>query len=58
VGGLPAQVQYAGGAAGLVAGGLQVNVYIPQGVAAGNSVPIVLTIGGHDTQAGVTLAIR
>jgi uncharacterized protein (TIGR03437 family) len=58
VGGLPAQVQYAGGASGLVAGGLQVNVFIPQGVVAGDSVPIVLTIGGHDTQAGVTLAIH
>jgi uncharacterized protein (TIGR03437 family) len=58
VGGIGSQVQYAGGISGLVAGVLQVNVQIPQGVNPGNSVPIVLIIGGTPTQANVTLAVR
>jgi uncharacterized protein (TIGR03437 family) len=58
VGGIDAPVQYAGGITGLVAGVLQVNVQIPQGVSPGSSVPIVLSIGGKTTQANVTVAVR
>jgi uncharacterized protein (TIGR03437 family) len=58
VGGIPAQVQYAGGVPGLVAGVLQVNVLIPQGVTSGSSIPVLLNIGGQTTQVGVTVAIR
>ena len=58
VGGVNAQVQYAGGVPGLVAGVLQVNVLVPQGVATGNSVPILVTIGGQSTQSGVTIAVQ
>ena len=58
LGGVNAQVQYAGGVPGLVAGVLQVNVLVPQGVASGNSVPLVLNIGGQSTQANVTLSVR
>jgi uncharacterized protein (TIGR03437 family) len=59
VGGIPVQVvQYAGGVPGLVAGVLQANVQIPQGVPTGSSVPIVVNIGGQNTQANVTLAIK
>jgi uncharacterized protein (TIGR03437 family) len=58
IAGLSAPVQYAGGVFGLVAGVMQVNVLIPQGVAVGSSVPIVLTVGGIATQANVTLAIK
>jgi uncharacterized protein (TIGR03437 family) len=58
VGGLNAQVQYAGGSPGLLAGLLQVNVLVPQKIATGPSVPIVLTIGGQPTQTSVTLSIR
>jgi uncharacterized protein (TIGR03437 family) len=57
IGGVNAQVLYAGGVPGLVAGVLQVNVVIPSGVAAGNSIPIVITIGGKTTQANVSLAV-
>jgi uncharacterized protein (TIGR03437 family) len=57
VGGLPAQVQYAGGAPGLVAGVLQANVQIPAGVLSGSS-PIVINVGGQSTQANVTVAIK
>jgi uncharacterized protein (TIGR03437 family) len=57
IGGLNADVQYAGGVPGLVAGFLQVNVRIPTGVAAGSAVPVTLSIGGKTSQANVTLAV-
>ena len=50
-------LQYVGGAPGEVAGLLQINVQIPSGVLAGNSVPIVLNVGGKTSQASVTLAV-
>ena len=57
VAGAPAQVLYAGAAPGLVAGVLQINAVIPSGVAAGNAVPVMVTIGGAASQSSVTLAI-
>jgi uncharacterized protein (TIGR03437 family) len=57
IGGANADVLYAGGVTGLVAGVLQVNVRIPIDQPAGNAVPIVVTIAGKTTQADVTLAI-
>ena len=58
VGGLNAQVLYAGGVPGLVAGLLQVNIQLPSDVAPGSAVPVVLAIGGKSSQANVTFAIR
>lgn len=59
IGGVPIPVvQYAGGAPGLVAGVLQVNIQIPQSVPTGNSVPILINVGGQNSQANVTLAIK
>jgi len=58
IGGLPANVTYAGAAPLEVAGILQVNVTIPSGVALGTSVPIVITVGTAASQAGVTIAIH
>jgi len=58
VGGISAPVRYAGGVPGLVAGVLQVNAQVPAGISTGNSVPIVLSIAGKSSQAGVTLAVR
>jgi uncharacterized protein (TIGR03437 family) len=58
IGGQPATVLYAGGAPGIAAGVLQVNVQLPDGLAAGSSVPVILTIGGQSSQAGVTIAVR
>jgi uncharacterized protein (TIGR03437 family) len=69
IGGVPAQVQYAGGAPGEVAGMMQVNAQIPGGIQTGNAVPVVLQIvspcnvGGYggtcsaSSQAGVTIAV-
>ena len=45
VGGLPAQVDYAGIAPGLVQGAMQINVAIPSAVTPGPSVPVVVTVG-------------
>jgi uncharacterized protein (TIGR03437 family) len=58
VGGLPATVIYAGGVSGLVAGVLQVNIQLPQGVTPANAVPVTLNIGGANSQTGVTAAIK
>jgi uncharacterized protein (TIGR03437 family) len=52
IGGIPATVQYAAGAPGLVAGVLQVNVRIPVGVEPGGYVPVVLQVGDASTSSG------
>ncbi|MEP6538629.1 MAG: IPT/TIG domain-containing protein [Bryobacteraceae bacterium] len=57
VGGVPAAVQYAGSAPGLVAGVLQVNVVIPQSVASGNQ-PVVITVGNNSSSGNVTVAVQ
>jgi trimeric autotransporter adhesin len=57
IGGQPATVQYAGGAPGLVAGVMQINVQIPGGTAAGSAVPIVVQVGTVSSQPGVTIAV-
>jgi trimeric autotransporter adhesin len=58
IGGLPAQVMYAGAAPLEVAGVLQVNVVVPAGVPTGPSVPVVITVGTASSQTGVTIAIH
>jgi uncharacterized protein (TIGR03437 family) len=45
VGGIPAQIQYAGSVVGQVAGLMQVNVKIPNGVQPGGYVPVVISMG-------------
>jgi uncharacterized protein (TIGR03437 family) len=49
VGGLPATVQYAGGAQGQVSGLMQVDVQIPAGVQPGGYVDVVLQVGDAST---------
>lgn len=58
IGGVPARVEYAGSAPGFVAGVLQVNVTVPENAPSGNSVPVILTIGGVSSPATVSMAIR
>lgn len=58
IGGLSAQVIYAGAAPGLIAGVLQVNCTIPQDIAAGEAVPVNLFVGASSSPAGVTIAVR
>lgn len=57
IGGMPAVVQYAGGASGLVAGVMQVNAVVPAGVTSGSAVPVTIKVG-TSSQAGVTLAVK
>ena len=58
IGGMPATVEFAGSAPGMVAGIAQVNVRIPAGAPSGSAVPIVISVGESSTQSGVTLAVR
>jgi len=58
IGGLAAAVLYTGGAPGLVAGVWQVNARIPDDVAPGASVPLVVSVAGKSSQPGITLAVR
>jgi uncharacterized protein (TIGR03437 family) len=56
IGGLTAPVQSAGGVPGMVAGVMQVSVLVPGGLT--GNVPVIVTVGGANSQAGVTLAVR
>lgn len=58
IGGVSAQILYAGAAPGEVDGVVQINAIVPQGVTPGASVPLVAAIGGVASQAGVTLAVQ
>ncbi len=60
IGGLAAQVLYAGGSPGLVAGLLQVNAVIPAGLntCSGQSTfPVVLSSGSQSSQSGLTVQV-
>jgi uncharacterized protein (TIGR03437 family) len=56
IGGVAAEVRFAGGASGQIAGVLQVNVVVPAGLA--GAVPAVITVGGVASQSGVTVVVR
>ncbi len=56
VGGVPATVEYAGIAPGLVQGVIQVNIHLPAGVS-GLSVPVVVTVGDKSSSP-VTIAVQ
>jgi uncharacterized protein (TIGR03437 family) len=58
IGGHEADVIYAGGAPGLVAGVIQVNARVPADLPETGEVPVILRVGGADSQPGVTLAVR
>jgi uncharacterized protein (TIGR03437 family) len=58
VGGQSASVKYFGGAPGLVAGLMQVNVQIPAGIQTGDAVPVVLRVGSASSQPGVMIAVH
>jgi uncharacterized protein (TIGR03437 family) len=58
IGGVLADVVYAGAAPGMVAGVVQINVRVPDGVAPGDAVPVEIQAGGAISGAVVTLAVR
>ena len=57
IGGLPAEVLYAGAAPGIVAGGLQINVRIPAGLTSRNP-EVVVNVGVKASQVGLTVAVQ
>ena len=57
VGGIPARVQYAGSVQDQVAGLMQVNVMIPDGVEPGGYVPVVLQVGDRSSGPAVWIAV-
>lgn len=58
VGGAAAEVLYAGGAPGMVAGVLQVNLRIPRTSQTGTAVALTLRAGDSTSQSGITLSVR
>jgi uncharacterized protein (TIGR03437 family) len=54
----PSQIAYAGAAPFLISGLTQITVQVPEGVTAGATVPLAITIGGVSAQGGVTLAVE
>ena len=57
IGGVEAEVLYAGAAPGLVAGVLQINVKIPENLVPGTH-PVIVRIGGNASQTGLTISVR
>lgn len=58
IGGIPAQVLYAGSAPSLVSGVTQVNARIPDQVTPGQAVEIRITAGTAQGASGVTIAVQ
>lgn len=58
VGGKPAEVLYAGGAPGLVAGVIQINIRIPADAPTGDGVMVIVNSGEIPGARWVTLAVR
>jgi uncharacterized protein (TIGR03437 family) len=57
IGGKNASVLYAGGSPSSIAGLMQVNAKIPDDVAPGDNVPLIVTVGGVPSQNRVTVAV-
>lgn len=53
-----AEVLYAGVAPGLIAGIIQINARVPEGVPTGKAVPVLLRIGTTYSPAGATLNVK
>ncbi len=57
IGGVPADVLYAGAAPTLVSGVIQVNVRIPPSLSSGDLL-VVLNVGGVSSQSGLTVSVK
>ena len=58
IGGQSATVTYAGWVADSVAGLYQINATVPTKAAASSAAPVLVTMGGVTSQAGVTMAVQ
>ncbi len=57
IGGVDAEVKYAGAAPGIVTGVIQINAVVPQGAPSG-AVPLSVNIGGVTSQTGITVVVQ
>ncbi len=57
IGGVNAKIAYFGAAPSLVSGVFQANVYVPDNAPSGN-LPVIVTVGGISSPAGVTVAVK
>jgi uncharacterized protein (TIGR03437 family) len=57
IGGVAAEILYAGAAPGMVAGVMQVNARVPSNVSSGN-ISVTVAVGGKRSRADVTAAIK
>jgi uncharacterized protein (TIGR03437 family) len=58
IGGLDAPVSYSGAVPGSIAGLTQINAQVPAGITPGNTVPVIVKIGGVASTGGVTMAVK
>ncbi len=58
IGGLEAEVLYAGAAPGFVSGALQINVRVPAGVSPGDDVAVQVRVGARSAQSNVTMTVQ
>jgi uncharacterized protein (TIGR03437 family) len=58
IGGIDAELLYAGPAPGLVSGVFQINARIPMGVESGDKVPIRVRSGNIESPVGTTIAVK
>jgi uncharacterized protein (TIGR03437 family) len=58
IGGVDAEVTWAGAAPFMEAGIIQVNVRVPSGAASGNNVPIILKVGSVASPGTATVAVK
>jgi uncharacterized protein (TIGR03437 family) len=58
IGGVQADVLYAGPAPGMIAGMFQVNAFVPMDVLPGSALPVTLRVGTGFSQSGVTMAVE
>jgi uncharacterized protein (TIGR03437 family) len=58
IGGVDAQVLYAGNAPGEVEGVVQINAIVPQSVTPGGALPLLVTVGGVTSTVGATVAVQ
>ena len=58
IGGIEAELQYAGSAPLMVTGFTQINARIPTGAPVGDAVPVTVRVGDAASQPGITLAVR
>jgi uncharacterized protein (TIGR03437 family) len=58
LGGVPASLQYVGGAPGMVSAVVQFNVAVPGNAPVGDAVQVLVYVGGRTSRANVTIAVK